>query len=107
MRSASVLKISPEKLAKSLDRGDRVQLLDIRAAERVAQGAVRVGPPLDFRALPASQMYALRDLEPLQLDPRQPVAVICGHGNSSNRATLFRRANGFHAYPVPRCSAAC
>jgi len=100
MPSASVPQISPEELAQSLDRGDRVQLLDIRAAERVAQGAVRVGPTLDFRALPASQMYALRDLEPLQLDPRQPVAVICGHGNSSKRATLFLRAKGFEAYSM-------
>jgi len=100
MSSASVPQISPEELAQSLERGDRVQLLDIRAAERVAQGAVRFGSTLDFRALPASQMYELRDLEPLQLDPRQPVAVICGHGNSSKRATLFLRAQGFEAYSM-------
>jgi glyoxylase-like metal-dependent hydrolase (beta-lactamase superfamily II) len=100
MPSASVPQISPEELAQSLDRGDRVQLLDIRAAERVAQGTVRFGPTPDFRALPASQMYGLRDLEPLQLDPHQPVAVICGHGNSSKRATLFLRAKGFEAYSM-------
>jgi len=100
MSSASVPQISPEELAQSLERGDRVQLLDIRAAERVAQGAVRFGSTLDFRALPASQMYELRDLEPLRLDPRHPVAVICGHGNSSKRATSFLRAKGFEAYSM-------
>src|SRR5881396_3649177 len=100
MSSASVPQISPEQLAQSLERGDRVQLLDIRAAERVAQGAVRFGSTLDFRALPASQMYELRDLEPLRLDPRHPVAVICGHGNSSKRATSFLRAKGFEAYSM-------
>src|SRR3989449_163875 len=100
MSSASVPQISPEQLAQSLERGDRVQLLDIRAAERVAQGAVRFGSTLDFRALPASQIYELRALEPLQLDPRQPVAVICGHGNSSKRATSFLREKGFEAYSM-------
>src|SRR6058998_1433695 len=100
MSSASVPQISPEELAQSLERGDRVQLLDIRAAERVAQGAVRFGSTLDFRALPASQMYELRHLEPLRLDPRHPVAVICGHGNSSKRATSFLRAKGFEAYSM-------
>src|SRR5467141_4609870 len=100
MSSASVPQISPEELAQSLERGDRVQLLDIRAAERVAQGAVRFGSTLDFRALPASQIYELRDLEPLRLDPRHPVAVICGHGNSSKRATAFLRAKGFEAYSM-------
>ncbi len=92
--------ISPDELARRLDSGEPVQLLDIRAAERVAQGAVSFGPTLDFRALPASQIYRLPHLEPLELDPRRPVVVICGHGNSSKQATLFLREQGFEAYSV-------
>src|SRR5207248_8362200 len=100
MPSPAPPQISPDELAQRLDRGEPLQLLDIRASERVAQGAVSFGPTLDFRAVPASQMYALPRLDPLALDPRRPVAVMCGHGNSSRQATLFLRAQGFDAYSV-------
>src|SRR2546425_274555 len=91
MPSPALPQMSPDELA---------QRLDIRASERVAQGAVSLGPTLDFRAFPASQMYALPRLDPLALDPGRPVAVMCGHGNSSRQATLFLRAQGFDAYSV-------
>lgn len=90
---------APE-LARRLDDGERLQLLDVRAAERVAQGRVTLGATLDFRAVPASEMYRLGTLEPLRLDPATPVAVICGHGNSSKGATQFLRERGFEAYSV-------
>src|SRR5438094_810897 len=100
MPSPPIPQISPDELARRLDAGEPVQLLDIRAAERVAQGAVSFGPTLDFRALPASQIYRLPRLEPLELDRHRPVVVICGHGNSSKQATLFLREQGFEAYSV-------
>jgi glyoxylase-like metal-dependent hydrolase (beta-lactamase superfamily II) len=87
-------------LARRLDQGERVQLLDIRAPERVARGRVTLGATLDFRTLPASAMYDLPSLEPLRLDPTAPVAVICGHGNSSQRATQYLRERGFDAFSV-------
>src|SRR5881296_4326715 len=90
----------PEDLALQLDRGERVQLLDIRASERVAQVRVTFGPGLDFRAVPASEIYQLSSLEPLRLDRAQPVAVICGHGNSSRKATQYLRDKGFEAFSV-------
>src|SRR5881397_128343 len=90
----------PEDLALRLDRGERVQLLDIRATERVAQVRVTFGPALDFRAVPASEIYRLSSLEPLHLDRAQPVAVICGHGNSSRQATQYLRDKGFEAFSV-------
>src|SRR5213594_1181795 len=90
----------PEDLALRLDRGERVQLLDIRASERVAQARVTFGPGLDFRAVPASEIYQLSSLEPLRLDRTQPVVVICGHGNSSRQATQYLRDKGFDAFSV-------
>jgi len=100
MPDATIPQIPADELAHRLDRGERVQLLDIRASERVARGTVSFGPTLDFRALPASEMYRLPSLEPLGLDPANPVAVICGHGNSSKQATLFLREKGFDAYSM-------
>ena len=87
-------------LANRLEAGERLQLLDVRASERVAQGRVTLGATLDFRALPASEMYRLATLDPLHLDRGAPVAVICGHGNSSKQATAFLRERGFEAYSV-------
>jgi len=100
MAERSVPHIPPLDLARRLEAGERVQLLDIRAPERVAEGRVTLGATLDFRALPASEMYRLATLEPLRLDRAAPVAVICGHGNSSKRATTFLRERGFDAYSV-------
>lgn len=100
MSDPAVPSIAAPELARRLDDGDRVQLLDVRAAERVAQGRVTFGATLDFRAVPAAEMYRLGTLEPLRLDPQAPVAVICGHGNSSKRATEFLRQRGFEAYSV-------
>lgn len=100
MSDLTVPHIPAPELARRLDHGERVQLLDVRAPERVAQARVTLGATLDFRAVPAAEMYRLATLEPLRLDPGAPVAVICGHGNSSKQATQFLRQRGFEAYSV-------
>src|SRR5437667_11885984 len=92
MPEPSVPLIPAADLARRLDQGEHLQLLDIRSAERVAQGRVTLGATLNFRALAASQLYQLATLEPLGLDPAAPVAVICGHGNSSTGHSLPARA---------------
>src|SRR6266550_3925237 len=35
-----------------------------------------------------------------RLDPAAPVAVICGHGNSSQQATQYLRERGFDAFSM-------
>jgi len=77
-----------------------MQVLDIRAAERLASGRVTLGERLAFRNLKGSALYTLPDLDTLGLDTGAPVAVICGHGNSSQRATLFLRERGIAAFSV-------
>ena len=100
MPDPSVPRIPAADLARRLDQGERVQLLDIRTPERVAGGRVTLGATLDYRTLPASAMYELPTLESLRLDPATPVAVICGHGNSSQQATQYLREHGFEAFSV-------
>src|SRR5256885_11081500 len=95
-----VPRIPAADLARRLDQGERVQLLDIRTPERVARGRVTLGATLDFRTLPASAMYQLPTLESLRLDPTAPVAVMCRHGNSSQPATQYLRERGFDAFSV-------
>ena len=100
MPHAAVPQLAPEDLARRLDRGEPVQVLDIRAAERLAGGRVTLGERLAFKNVKGSTLYALPDLDTLALDPAAPVAVICGHGNSSQRAALFLRERGVAAFSV-------
>jgi glyoxylase-like metal-dependent hydrolase (beta-lactamase superfamily II) len=92
--------IAPQELAERLDRGESLQVLDVRAPEKVAHGHVALGSELDFHAMPNSQLLKLSDLSDLALDATRPVAVICGHGNSSKQATAFLRERGYQAFSV-------
>jgi len=100
MSDSALPEIPAADLARRLERGERVQVLDIRVAERVAAGRVAFGAALDFRAVPAAELYQPPHLDGLALDRSEPVAVICGHGNSSQQATRFLRERGFAAYSV-------
>jgi glyoxylase-like metal-dependent hydrolase (beta-lactamase superfamily II) len=100
MSEPTIPEIAPAELARRLERGERLQLLDVRAPERVAQNRIAFGAALEFRALPASALTEGPAPDPLPLDPGAPVAVICGHGNSSRRATQLLRARGYEAYSV-------
>jgi glyoxylase-like metal-dependent hydrolase (beta-lactamase superfamily II) len=92
--------IPPAELAERLDRGEPLQVLDVRAADKVAAGHVAFGPALAFRAMPNSKIFTLPSLDPLGLDPARPVAVICGHGNSSKQTAAFLRERGYQASSV-------
>ena len=100
MPDSPLPQIPPQELAERLDRGESLQVLDVRASEKVERGHISFGPELDFHAHPNSKLLALPDLGALQLDSARPVAVICGHGNSSKKATAFLRERGYEAYSV-------
>lgn len=100
MPDAALPQIPPQELAERLDRGEPLQVLDVRAPDRVAGGHVALGEELEFHALPNSQIFKLPDVRELQLDATRPVAVICGHGNSSKQTTAFLRDRGYQAYSV-------
>ena len=92
--------IPPQELAERLDHGEPLQLLDVRAPEKVAAGHVALGSALAFRAMPNSKLLALSSLNDLKLDPKRPVAVICNRGNSSKQTTAFLRERGYEAFSV-------
>ena len=92
--------IAPQELAERLDRGEPLQVLDVRTPEKVERGHIALGSELDFHAHPSSKLFALPDVSALQLDTRRPIAVVCGHGNSSKQASAFLRERGYEAYSV-------
>jgi glyoxylase-like metal-dependent hydrolase (beta-lactamase superfamily II) len=100
MSTTSLPQIPPQDLAERLDRGEALQVLDVRASEKVAAGHVSLGSGLGFRAMPNSKLFALSSLDELRLDRNRPVAVICNRGNSSKQSTAFLRERGYEAFSV-------
>ena len=100
MPDATLPQIQPQELAERLDRGESLQVLDVRAPEKVERGRIALGSELDFHAHPNSTLLTVPDPSTLQLDAARPIAVICGHGNSSKKATAFLRERGYEAYSV-------
>jgi len=100
MPDSSIAQIPPQELAERLDRGESLQVLDVRAPEKVAAGHVALGSGLDFRAMPNSKLLATSSLDELRLNPARPVAVICNRGNSSKQSTAFLRERGYEAFSV-------
>jgi glyoxylase-like metal-dependent hydrolase (beta-lactamase superfamily II) len=100
MSDSALPQIPPQELAERLDRGEALQVLDVRAPEKVERGHIALGTELEFRAQPNSRLFAMPDVKELQLDASRPIAVVCNHGNSSKKATAFLRERGFEAYSV-------
>src|SRR5207244_7435855 len=100
MPDSSLPQLPPQALAERLDRGEPLQVLDVRAPDKVDSGHIALGSELDFHAQPNSKLFAMPDVAALRLDAARPIAVICGHGNSSKKATAFLRERGYEAYSV-------
>ena len=100
MSKTAAREIPAEELARRLDGGERVQLLDVRSRDSVTSGRITLGSGLDFHALPASQIERSPSRDALGVDPRQEVVVVCGHGNSSKRTAALLHQRGLDAYSV-------
>ena len=70
----AVPQLAPDDLARRLDSGEPVQVLDVRAPERLTAGRVTLGEKLAFQNLKGSALYAMPTLEGLGLDPGVPIA---------------------------------
>lgn len=100
MADTPLPQIPPQELAERLDRGEALQVLDVRSPEKVERGHIAFGPELEFHAHPNSKLFAMPDVKELHLDASRPIAVVCSHGNSSKKTTAFLRERGYEAYSV-------
>ena len=100
MHREFIPQIAPHDLAERLDRGEALQVLDVRAPDKVERGHIVLGAELDFHAQPNSKLFAMPDVKDLRLDASRPIAVVCNHGNSSKKTTAFLRERGYEAYSV-------
>jgi glyoxylase-like metal-dependent hydrolase (beta-lactamase superfamily II) len=75
--------ISARELAGFFDDGRPIQIMDVRAPERVSRSRIDLVPPDRFHNIRGSQLIQHTSLEATGLDPDLPVALVCGHGEDS------------------------
>ncbi len=97
---ASTPEISPIDLARALEAGEPYQVLDVRLPAALAGGTIDLVPPERFRNMVGSRVLAQRSFAPEFVRPDAPVAVVCGHGNSSLRVAAHLNRHGFMAVSV-------
>lgn len=95
-----VPEVEPEELVAEAERGEPVQILDIRAPQAAAVAAIGLPPPASYLNVPGSRLVALRDPSEIGLRRERPVAVVCAMGNSSKQVTTWLNRQGFRARSV-------
>lgn len=75
--------ISAAELARTVEAGEPIQVVDVRAAFRLESGRIDLVPESSFHNIVGSQLAKIDDLDGTGIDPRIPVAVVCGKGNDS------------------------
>lgn len=88
--------ITPIELAERLERGDAVQVLDVRAPHRLASGVIEVRDPAVFTNLPNSKLFQLAAPSDGGLG-ELPVVAVCGHGNASKQTAAWLGERGVKA----------
>jgi glyoxylase-like metal-dependent hydrolase (beta-lactamase superfamily II) len=92
-----VPEITPDELARALEAGDPVQVLDVRAPQRLAAGRIELAPEDRFHNIVGSRIVQMRSADETGLDAAAPVAVVCGHGNDSKVVATLLNRFGFEA----------
>jgi rhodanese-related sulfurtransferase len=96
----SASEIGPVELAQGLESGEEIQILDVRAPSRLESGRIELAPDSRFHNITGSQMLQVRDLDQTPLDPRLPVAVVCGKGLDSKKVALHLEKLGLTAWSL-------
>ncbi len=101
MRLPDAAEIAPFDLARRLEAGEPIRVLDVRAPERLSAGRVDPVPTDRFHNIPGSEFVRLADpASEIGLDPADPVAVVCGHGNDSRVIAGLLTQRGYAAWSL-------
>ncbi len=92
-----VPELTADLLAQRLERGEPLQVLDVRMPARAAEGHIEAA---SFRNVPVARLFALPDADETGLDRSAPVAVVCDRGVSSRMVALHLRQQGFEAFSI-------
>ncbi|MGE5176900.1 MAG: MBL fold metallo-hydrolase [Hyphomicrobiales bacterium] len=99
-RRAAIPEISPEELIRDAESGVPVRVLDVRKPSEIQAGKIEIVPHDRFVPILGSRLLAMgpRITEKLPVDG--PIAVVCGHGNTSKQIALILNALGYDAASV-------
>ena len=97
---STVPEITPEDLVRTIESGGRIRILDVRLPGAVAGGRIDVGASDQFVNIRGSEVMSLGDGIRSSLDPDMPLAVVCGHGNSSKQVAAHLNELGYQARSV-------
>ena len=75
--------ISAAELARTVEAGEPMQVVDVRAAFRLESGRIDLVPEGSFHNIVGSQLAKLDRLEGTDIDPQVPIAVVCGKGTTA------------------------
>ncbi len=93
----SVSEVSTQELARALESGEPIQVVDVRAPVRVATGRIEPVPDQRFHNIVGSQLINCQSLASTGIAPDIPVAVVCGNGNDSRVLALHLNRLGCEA----------
>jgi len=91
------IEIGAAELSRRLEAGEPVQVLDIRAPERLADGVVSPVVPDRYINIRGSRLLAIGEPAEVGLRPDGEIVVVCGHGNDSLRVAAWLTEGGFEA----------
>ncbi len=95
-----VSKVTPLELAGRLESDAPVQIMDVRAPERVAGGRIDSLPPERFHNIRGSELMHHTSLDTTGLDATMPVVVVCGHGKDSEVLAFHLGRLGVEAHSL-------
>lgn len=91
------LEVGPRELARRLEGGDELQILDVRDPARLAAGVVSPVPAERFLNIRGSELVAMADPAEAGLSIENEVVVVCGRGNDSLRVAAWLTVAGYSA----------
>lgn len=101
MKLPHLREIEPFDLAARLEAGEPIRVLDVRAPQRLADGRVDPVPADRFHNVRGSEFVHLADpAASIGLDPADPVAVVCDHGNDSRVIAALLEQRGYEAWSL-------
>lgn len=92
-----VPQITPEELVRTVESGASILVLDVRAPSALAGGRIDIVPPEKFLNIRGSEILTMGGAISEALGPGGPVAVVCGHGNSSKHIAHHLNEIGYQA----------
>ncbi len=92
-----VPEITPEELVSKIESGAPIRVLDVRAPDALAGGRIDIVTGDHFLNIRGSEIAAMGGAVTERIRRDGPIAVVCGHGNSSKQIAGHLNDLGYQA----------